>query len=451
VDGDTNIVAETIYALSSGAGVGGVAVVRISGPGVDAVLTALGVVPLPAPRYAALHNILCPISADILDQALVLRFPGPGSFTGEDVAELHIHGGEAVLAAVLSALQQTELARMAENGEFTRRAFENGKLDLTGAEAVGDLVAARTDEQRKLALRQYDGGLADLYEAWRSELIDLLGYAEAEIDFSDEELPEALQRQVLNKIIAIKQRVKDHSHTSLLGEQIRSGFPISILGAPNAGKSSLMNLLSRRDVAIVSEVAGTTRDVIEVQMNLAGYAVSISDTAGIRDSDDQIEAEGVRRAEQEAKRAALKIVVIDATVGILPDRLRSLIDSHTLVVVNKSDLAPVPSGIFDGSAVTDIRLVSAKTGDGIEELVADITKTVEKRLSAYEGPVPTRQRHREALQETVTALDRAEAAALPELAAEDIRLAARALGRITGRVDIDDILDTVFRDFCIGK
>jgi len=451
VDGDTNIVAETIYALSSGAGVGGVAVVRISGPGVDAVLTALGVAPLPAPRYAALHNILCPISADILDQALVLRFPGPGSFTGEDVAELHIHGGEAVLAAVLSALQQTELARMAENGEFTRRAFENGKLDLTGAEAVGDLVAARTDEQRKLALRQYDGGLADLYEAWRSELIDLLGYAEAEIDFSDEELPEALQRQVLNKIIAIKQRVKDHSHTSLLGEQIRSGFPISILGAPNAGKSSLMNLLSRRDVAIVSEVAGTTRDVIEVQMNLAGYAVSISDTAGIRDSDDQIEAEGVRRAEQEAKRAALKIVVIDATVGILPDRLRSLIDSHTLVVVNKSDLAPVPSGIFDGSAVTDIRLVSAKTGDGIEELVADITKTVEKRLSAYEGPVPTRQRHREALQETVTALDRAEAAALPELAAEDIRLAARALGRITGRVDIDDILDTVFRDFCIGK
>ncbi len=451
MDGDTNIVAETIYALSSGAGVGGVAVVRISGPGVDAVLTALGVAPLPAPRYAALHNILCPISADILDQALVLRFPGPGSFTGEDVAELHIHGGEAVLAAVLSALQQTELARMAENGEFTRRAFENGKLDLTGAEAVGDLVAARTDEQRKLALRQYDGGLADLYEAWRSELIDLLGYAEAEIDFSDEELPEALQRQVLNKIIAIKQRVKDHSHTSLLGEQIRSGFPISILGAPNAGKSSLMNLLSRRDVAIVSEVAGTTRDVIEVQMNLAGYAVSISDTAGIRDSNDQIEAEGVRRAEQEAKRAALKIVVIDATVGILPDRLRSLIDSHTLVVVNKSDLAPVPSGIFDGSAVTDIRLVSAKTGDGIEELVADITKTVEKRLSAYEGPVPTRQRHREALQETVTALDRAEAAALPELAAEDIRLAARALGRITGRVDIDDILDTVFRDFCIGK
>ena len=451
MDGDTNIVAETIYALSSGAGVGGVAVVRISGPGVDAVLTALGVAPLPAPRYAALHNILCPISADILDQALVLRFPGPGSFTGEDVAELHIHGGEAVLAAVLSALQQTELARMAENGEFTRRAFENGKLDLTGAEAVGDLVAARTDEQRKLALRQYDGGLADLYEAWRSELIDLLGYAEAEIDFSDEELPEALQRQVLDKIISIKQRVKDHSHTSLLGEQIRSGFPISILGAPNAGKSSLMNLLSRRDVAIVSEVAGTTRDVIEVQMNLAGYAVSISDTAGIRDSNDQIEAEGVRRAEQEAKRAALKIVVIDATVGILPDRLRSLIDSHTLVVVNKSDLAPVPSGIFDGSAVTDIRLVSAKTGDGIEELVADITKTVEKRLSAYEGPVPTRQRHREALQETVTALDRAEAAALPELAAEDIRLAARALGRITGRVDIDDILDTVFRDFCIGK
>ncbi len=451
VDGDTHIPGETIHALSSGAGVGGVAVVRISGPQVDAVLTSLGVAPLPAPRYAALHNILRPNSTDILDQALVLRFPGPESFTGEDVAELHIHGGEAVLAAVLAALRETDLTRMAENGEFTRRAFENGKLDLTAAEAIGDLVTARTDEQRKLALRQYDGGLADLYEAWRSELIDLLGYAEAGIDFSDEELPEALQSQVIDRILSIKHRVIDHSHTSLLGEQIRSGFPISILGAPNAGKSSLMNLLSRRDVAIVSDVAGTTRDVIEVQMNLAGFAVSVLDTAGIRESDDPVEEEGVRRAEHQAARAALKIVVIDATESVIGDRLRALIDGHTLIVVNKSDLAPVPEWVREDPDMFPYWLVSAKTGEGIAELLAGITEIVQTRLSAHEGPIPTRQRHRDALQEAITSLERAEGAKLPELAAEDIRLAARALGWITGRVDIDEILDTVFRDFCIGK
>ncbi len=442
---------ETIFALSSGAGAAGLAVVRISGPETDAILTRLGIIPLPEPRLASLYNILCPETKDLLDKGLVLRFPGPQSFTGEDVAELHIHGGEAVLAAVFAALRATGAARMADHGEFTRRAFENGKLDLTAAEAIGDLVTARTDEQRKLALRQYDGGLADLYEGWREALIDLLGYAEAGIDFSDEELPEALREQVVDKIVSIKQEIVNHSHTGLLGERIRSGFPISILGAPNVGKSSLMNALARRDVAIVSQAAGTTRDVIEVQMNLGGYAVTLSDTAGIREAAEEIEVEGVRRAEERAKEAALKLVVLDATQNDLSSRVVDLIDGDTIVLSNKVDLAPNPAVPADVPECLEYRQVSARNSEGIAELVARISEIVADRLSGHEGPVATRERHRAALDEAVGSLERARQAALPELAAEDIRLAARALGRITGRVDIDEILDTVFRDFCIGK
>lgn len=445
------MVRETIYALSSGAGAAGVAVVRISGPQTDSVLNALGVSELPAARHAVLRSILCPVTRETLDKGLILRFPGPSSFTGEDVAELHIHGGEAVLLAVFGALETTGLARMAEHGEFTRRAFENGKLDLTAAEAIGDLVAARTEEQRKLALRQYDGDLAELYDGWRQALIDLLGYAEAGIDFSDEELPAALQEDVRGRINHIKQEVVNHSNTSLLGEQIRSGFPISILGAPNVGKSSLMNALARREVAIVSEVAGTTRDVIEVQMNLAGYAVTISDTAGIRESADQIEAEGVRRAETRGRQAALKLIVLDAGQPDIPDRVRALIDEDTIVLVNKMDLHDRVPEIPGMSAASAVMKISVKTGAGIGDLVAALEAGVKARLSGHEGPVATRQRHREALKATVEALERASAGELPELVAEDIRLAARALGRITGRIDIDEILDTVFRDFCIGK
>jgi tRNA modification GTPase len=290
-----------------------------------------------------------------------------------------------------------------------------------------------------------------LYDGWRQALIDLLGYAEAGIDFSDEELPAALQEDVRGRINHIKQEVVNHSNTSLLGEQIRSGFPISILGAPNVGKSSLMNALARREVAIVSEVAGTTRDVIEVQMNLVGYAVTISDTAGIRESADQIEAEGVRRAETRGRQAALKLIVLDAGQPDIPDRVRALIDEDTIVLVNKMDLHDRVPEVPGMSAASAVMTISVKTGAGIGDLVAALEAGVKARLSGHEGPVATRQRHREALKATVEALERASAGELPELVAEDIRLAARALGRITGRIDIDEILDTVFRDFCIGK
>ena len=443
--------ADTIYALSSGAGLAGVSVVRISGPYADALLTSLGVSPLPEARYAALHKLRAEGAGPTIDQALVLRFPAPGSFTGEDVAELHVHGGRAVLSAVFDAIAASGLARHAEPGDFTRRAFENGKLDLTAAEGLADLVAAQTDAQRRLALRQYDGVLAELYEGWRARLIDLMGNAEAEIDFSDEELPEGLKAATEARIAMLNAGIAQHIVGENRGEYIRSGFPIVLLGAPNVGKSSVLNYLAKRDVAIVSEESGTTRDVIEIQLNLGGFAVTLSDTAGMREASDAIEAEGVKRAEQRAQDAALRLVVLDATDNTLPEKVRALITEDCLVVVNKADLL---NGKYTGpelpGEIVPI-LVSAETGDGLEDLLARLTGHVRDRLEASEAPLPTRQRHRDALAEANAALASVADAAYPELAAEDVRVALRALGRITGRVDIDEILDTVFRDFCIGK
>ena len=440
---------DTIYALSSGSGMAGVAVIRFSGPNADAVLAALGVDPLPAPRFAALHTLTRPGDGGGLDRALVLRFPGPGSVTGEDVAEIHAHGGEAVVAAVFEAVSGTGLARVAEPGEFTRRAFENGKLDLTQAEAIADLVEARTEAQRRQALAQYGGGLGEMYDQWRTKLVDVLAHAEAEIDFSDEELPEALHAQVVSRINNIKQEVINHSSAGLLGENIRLGVPVTILGAPNVGKSSLLNALARRDIAIVSSEAGTTRDVVEVQLNLGGYAVTVQDTAGLHEARGAIEAEGIRRAEAKARDAVLRIVVVDPTNPGIPDQIAGFLDEDTLLVANKRDITGEDTAGIGGRRVD--HNVSARDGYGIDALMADVARRVARRLSGQEGVVPTRQRHREALSEAVAALDRSLEADLPELAAEDIRIATRALGRITGRVDIDEMLDAVFRDFCIGK
>ncbi len=442
---------DTIFALSSGAGLAGVAVVRISGPNADPLLSALGVAPLPDPRNAALQHIGRGDDGEPIDQALVLRFPAPGSFTGEDVAELHVHGGAAVLEALFAAIYDTGLGRLAEPGEFTRRAFENGKLDLTAAEGLGDLVAARTDAQRRLALRQYDGSLSDLYEGWRARLVGLMGYTEVEIDFSDEELPDGLSDRTRRDIAAVYKEIIQHVVGSERGEHIRTGFPIVILGAPNVGKSTLLNCLAKRDAAIVSETAGTTRDVIEVQMNLGGFAVTLTDTAGIRDATDAVETEGVRRAEARARDAALKLVVLDASAAEVPEPVRALIDDDTLIVANKADLL---SGPYEAPTVLgdgEVHGVSAVNGDGLEGLMARLADMVRERLSGAEGPLPTRQRHQDALNTAAEALARVEAAAYPELAAEDVRMALGALGRITGRVDIDEVLDTVFQDFCIGK
>lgn len=442
--------ADTIYALASGAGVAGVAVIRLSGPAGAVVIETLTGAPPPPPRRAALRRFRDPADASAIDEGLVLWFPAPASYTGEDVAEFHIHGGSAVIEAMVGALATVEGCRQAEPGEFTRRAFESGKLDLTSAEAVADLVAAQTIAQRRQALSQYDGALAALYEGWRDRLTALLARAETAIDFADEDLPGGLKESILVNILYIKDEIIQYIDDQHRGERIRDGFRVAIIGAPNVGKSSLLNRIADREAAIVAETAGTTRDVIEVHMRLGGYAVIVADTAGIREAAEAIEAEGVRRAHKSAQEADLRVVMFDA--GALPNLdLLALeyVNDDAIVVLNKSDLlVKEPPLAINGRSFCS---VSAKTGAGIDEFLAALTAEVEVRLGVSEQPPLTRARHREALEICVGALERAAAARLPELAAEDIRLAVRAMGRITGRVDVEDVLDVIFHDFCIGK
>jgi tRNA modification GTPase len=435
--------ADTIFALSTAAGRAGVAVVRVSGPDAGRALAAMTGRPLPEARVATLVR-LSGADGRPVDEALVLYFAAPASFTGEDVTEFHIHGGRATVEAVLQALRVLGL-RPAEAGEFTRRAVENGKLDLTRAEAIADIVDAETDAQRRQALRQYDGALAELYEGWRADLIRAGAWAEAAIDFSDEELPADTLAQTMQSIAAILGEIRRHLDDASRGELLRDGLHLAVIGPPNAGKSSLVNALARRDVAIVAETAGTTRDVIEVRMDLGGYPVTLADTAGLRAAAEAIEAEGVRRALARADAADLVVLLLDGSAadpfGGLPAGTR-----RDLVVFNKSDL-PWP-------AARDGISISLKTGEGLDAMIAALTAKARDRLEApNEAPVLTRKRHRHALEEAARSLEHGLVAPddHPELVAEDLRLALRALGRITGRVDIEELLDVVFKDFCIGK
>lgn len=440
----------TIFALATAPGRSGVAVVRVSGPDAAATLAALTNRPLPEPRRAALVTLRDPASGDALDDALVLRFTAPASFTGEDVVELHLHGGRAVVAGVIGALAARPGLRLAEPGEFTRRAFENGKLDLTEAEAVADLIDAETTAQRRQALRQMDGALGRLYDGWRDRLTRALAHIEADIDFAEDDLPGGVADAVRPVIERLLAEITDHLNDGGRGERLREGLHIAIVGAPNAGKSSLLNALARRDAAIVSARAGTTRDIIEVQLDLGGYPVVLADTAGLREAAaDEVEEEGIRRARDRAARADVKVAVFDATA--LPDldpTTLALIDADSVVVLNKSDVATATPTVIAGAAPV---LVSARTGAGLRDLEQRLTAFSADRLAVGSAPSLTRARHRAALDECRTALERALIAPLPELAAEDIRLASRALGRITGRVDVEDLLDIIFRDFCIGK
>ncbi len=384
---------------------------------------------------------------DEIDQGLVLWFPAPGSFTGEDVAEFHVHGGRAVVEALLRALGDVGGLRLAGPGEFTRQAVENGKFDLTAAEGLADLVNAETNAQRRQALRQYDGALADLYENWRKRLIEQAAWIEAAIDFSDEELPDDLFARARGALALVNREIASHIDDDGRGEIIRDGVHIALIGLPNAGKSSLLNALAKRDVAIVSATPGTTRDVIEVRLDLGGFAAIIADTAGLREAGDAIEEEGVRRALARARTADLVVLILDGTTAERPKLASDVAERLCLTIWNKRDLAPHATGTHEIS-------ISAKSGEGLEVLVAALTARVrELAESSVEAPPLTRARHREALLEARAALDRALAAPdqQPELMAEDVRLALRALGRITGRVDVEDLLDVIFRDFCIGK
>lgn len=434
-----------IFALSSGAPPSGVAVFRLSGKGVMEALGSLIRGSLPAARRASLRKIYQ--GQTQIDQALILVFPAPDSFTGEDCVEIHTHGGRAVINAVSDALMTCGL-RPAEAGEFTKRAFHNGRMDLTEAEALADLIHAETEAQRRQALQQMEGGLRGLYEAWREKLVRSLALVEAEIDFSDEELPENLFEQVRPTLQQIMAEMTAHLGDNHRGERIRSGIKIAVLGAPNVGKSSLINALAKRDVAIVSDIAGTTRDIIEVHLDLGGYPVTIADTAGLREGGDVIEQEGMRRAAQWAAGADLQVLMYDEelTTEIVKD-------ARVMLLQNKIDVSTVQSLPEVPPNVLGVWQISVKTGEGVAAWLDALTDWVRGNYGQSAVPTLSRARHRVALEETLGALQRALEMGGQDtvLAAEDMRLAARALGRITGRVDVEDLLDVIFSEFCIGK
>ena len=456
----------TIFALSSGRPPAAIAVVRISGPQARRALDRL-TGRVPQPRQATLVRLREPASGEVIDEALALWFPAPASETGEDVAELQLHGGHAVVAGVLRALSAVEDCRLAEPGEFTRRAFENGKLDLTAVEGLGDLIAAETAAQRRQAFRQLKGLIGDRAETWRQRLIDALALVEARIDFSDEaDVPEDL----ITPAAKIAHGLRDEISAALAdggrGERLRDGLVVAIAGPPNAGKSTLFNRLARREAAIVSPFAGTTRDVIEVHLELDGYPVTILDTAGIRDSAEPVEQEGVRRARARAAQADLVLWVIDVSADdrapVESPRLKS--DAQQWLIENKIDLleegarrrltAPCQDGERDEFQF--VFSVSSERGEGLDALFGALAAFARNSFAAGEAAIVTRTRHRHVLEETAAALDRAIAESVmqrprEELIAEELRHASWALGRLTGRVDVEEVLDKIFRDFCIGK
>jgi tRNA modification GTPase len=475
---------ETIFALSSGRAPAAIAVVRISGPRASGALRAL-TGKVPSARTAALARVRDPQTHEIIDEAIALWFPAPASETGEDVAELQLHGGRAVIAVTLSALGKLQGLRPAEAGEFTRRAFENGKLDLTEVEGLADLVLAETEAQRRQAFRQLQGLLGGRAEAWRQQLIRAQALTEATIDFADEgDVPADVVKPALEAACALETEITAVLADDHRGERLREGLVVAIAGPPNVGKSTLLNRIARREAAIVSPYAGTTRDVIEVHLDLAGLPVTLLDTAGIRDSGDELEMEGVRRARARAAAADLVLWVEDAAQPLAESteklaapvvwRVHNKIDrlpgisEHELTVLGRSE--PKFKNNFLLANMVNQKLmardeqqfnnierefnISAKTGLGLDALLTSLTRHADDYLAGAESALITRERHRRALKDTVEALRRALSEQLgcqPDLIAEELRLAARSLGRLTGRVDVEDILDVIFHDFCIGK
>ncbi len=442
---------ETIFALATAPGRAGIAVVRLSGPAAGAALAAMTGI-LPPPRRAQRVTVRNPDDGDIIDDGLALYFPAPASFTGEDVAELQLHGSRAVIAAVVEVLGRLPGLRPAEPGEFTRRAFFNGKLDLTAVEGLADLIAAETAAQRRQAVRQLGGELGRLYEGWRHRLLRALALVEADIDFPEEGLPMDLRAEAAREVETLAGEIAVHLADGQRGERLRDGVSVAILGPPNAGKSSLLNALARRDVAITAATAGTTRDVIEVALDLGGYPVVLADTAGLREAEGEIEAEGVKRARARAAASDLKLVLVDASDPTEAEAVRALLGPDAILIANKIDrLADHGPLAVDSLGAGPALRLSVATGAGLGELLRRLEAMIGERLAGGGAPVISRARHRAALGEVGAALRRFASAILPELAAEDLRRAVQALGRITGRVDVEDLLDVIFREFCIGK
>ena len=442
----------TIYALSTGPGISGVAIIRISGKESRNVIKSLTGMNLPSPRMATLRKINKINTSELIDEGLILWFPGPDSYTGEDMVEMQVHGSKAVIEALHTSISQIENCRLAEPGEFTKLAFQNGKINLLKAESIADLISAETEIQRQQAVKIMNGKSADKFNELREKLLKILSHVEAKIDFPDEDFPEDVLKNIKKISSEISIKIKKILDDQRVGERIREGFKIVILGPTNAGKSSLLNLLSNRDVAIVSEVAGTTRDVIETHLNIDGYPVVVSDTAGIRESKNEIEEKGIKLALGKAEDADLKLIVIDAKKLDFKGIFKELMDENAILVINKSDL-------LTEELTSDIKkfehvLISVKNELKLDDLIFKIKNKLKNKFISSEDILITRKRHRQHLEQCLEYLKNFEEkneAKDFDIAAEDLRLATRHLGMIVGKVDVEEILGSIFNDFCIGK
>ena len=442
----------TIYALSTGPGISGVAVIRVSGKETASVIKKLTGKNLPTPRIATLRKINNINTSELIDEGIILWFPGPHSYTGDDMAEFHVHGSRAVVNALHSSIKEIENCRLAEPGEFTKLAFQNGKINLLKAESIADLISAETEIQRKQAIKIMNGVSSDKFNSWREKLLKILSHVEAKIDFPDEELPKDILGKIKKTSEEISGEIKKTLDDQKVGEKIREGFKIAIVGPINAGKSSLINYLSKREVAIVSEIAGTTRDVIETHLNLDGYPVIVSDTAGIRESKNEIEKKGIKLALKKAEEADLRLVVIEPKIVEFTDFLKDIFDKNSILVINKSDL--LNGSLSDQIKKLEHVLVSIKKNSNLDILINKIKKKLHEKFISHGDILITRERHRQHLEQCLSYLENFKEKKNSsdfDKAAEDLRLATRHLGMIVGKVDVEEILGSIFNDFCIGK
>ncbi len=442
----------TIYALSSGPGIAGVAVVRVSGKETSNVIKLITNDDLPTPRVATLRKMNNINTNELIDEGLITWFPGPESYTGEDLAEFHVHGSRAVVVALHETISKIENCRLAEPGEFTKRAFQNGKINLLKAESIGDLISSETEIQRKQAIKIMNGNSSDKFNSWREKLLKILSYVEAKIDFPEEDLSKDVLHEITENSKRVSSEIQKVLKDQKVGEIIREGFKIAIVGPTNAGKSSLLNYLSKRDVAIVSEIAGTTRDVIETHLNLDGYPVIVSDTAGIRDSKDEIEKKGIKLALKSAEKADLRLVVIEPKNLDFTGFLKDLFDKNSILIINKSDL--LKKQLDPEIKKLDHVLISIIKNSNLDILIKKIINKLKDKFISSEDILITRERHRQHLEQCVEHLinfaDKNKNDDLDK-GAEDLRLATRHLGMIVGKVDVEEILGSIFNDFCIGK
>ena len=442
----------TIYALSTGPGISGIAVIRVSGKNTAEVIKKITGKQLPTPRTATLRKFNKNGGKELIDEGVILWFPKPNSYTGEDLAEFHVHGSRAVIKAMHLAISKIKNCRLAEPGEFTKRAFQNGRINLLKAESIADLISAETEIQRRQALKIMGGKSSDKFNSWREKLLKILSHVEAKIDFPDENLPKNIIKEIQKKSNNVLSEIKKSLDDQKVGERIREGFKIAIVGPPNSGKSSLLNYLSKRDVAIVSEIAGTTRDVVETHLNLDGYPVIVSDTAGIRSSKNEIEKKGIKIALKRAEDADLKLIIVSAKNVDFRGVLKGLLSKNAILVVNKSDL--INRKLNVKFKKHDHVLISIKKNSNLNKLISKIKSKLKNKFTTTEDILITRERHRQNLINCVHHLEKfkkKKSAVDFDKAAEDLRLATRHLGMIVGKVDVEELLGSIFNDFCIGK